>query len=75
MFLRVNGCLSMLLGFRHEEASEMAIKKEDVESFIKLDRNDEYKTGLLLKDGRTEEVQIAATDLQKRNALYLQYGI
>ena len=53
MFLRVNGCLSMLLGFRHEEASEMAIKKEDVESFIKLDRNDEYKTGLLLKDGRS----------------------
>ena len=53
MFLRVNGCLSMLLGFRHEDASEMAIKKEDVESFIKLDRNDEYKTGLLLKDGRS----------------------
>lgn len=53
MFLRVNGCLSLLLGFRHEEASEMAIKKEDVESFIKLDRNDEYKTGLLLKDGRS----------------------
>lgn len=53
MFLRVKGCLSMLLGFRHEEASEMAIKKEDVESFIKLDRNDEYKTGLLLKDGRS----------------------
>ena len=43
----------MLLGFGHQEPSQMSIKKEDIESFIKLDRSDEYKTGLYLKDGRS----------------------
>lgn len=53
MFLQVNGIDSILLAFGHKEPSQMSIKKEDVESFIKLGRDDEYQTGLSLKGGRS----------------------
>lgn len=53
MFLQVNGCNSMELAFGHQEPTQMSIKTEDVESFIKLDRKDEYQTGLRLKGGRS----------------------
>ena len=42
MFLQVNVCNSMELAFGHQEPTQMSIKTEDVESFIKLDREDEY---------------------------------
>lgn len=53
MFLQVNGIDSIQLAFGHQEPSQMSIKKEDVESFIKLEREDEYQTGLRLKGGRS----------------------
>jgi len=40
----------------------MSIKTEDVESFIKLDRGDEYKTGLSIRSGNGTSRSIYITE-------------
>lgn len=51
MFLNVKGCDSFELAYGHRAPTQMSIKKEDVISFIKLNRGDEYKTGLSIRSG------------------------
>lgn len=53
MFLQVTGCDAFLLPYGYQKPTQMSINTEDVASFVKFERKDEYKTGVLLKDGRS----------------------
>ena len=62
MFLNVKGCDSFELAYGHRAPTQMSIKKEDVISFIKLNRGDEYKTGLSVRSGNGASRSIYITE-------------
>ncbi|UTC87446.1 hypothetical protein [Treponema denticola] len=62
MFLNVKGCDSFELAYGYQAPTQMSIKTEDVESFIKLDRGDEYKTGLSIRSGNGTSRSIYITE-------------
>lgn len=52
MFITVHGRDSFSLAWKYYDPDVISIKKEDVTNFFKLNRKDDYETGISLKGNK-----------------------
>ena len=83
-FCLSNNIMKGYLEFHSEEVFNMLALQWDKDSAIKASFDDGVETGenrlaklidILIKNGRSEDIQIVLNDESKRNSLYKEYGI